>query len=164
MGAKIYATFPYDWNTARIFHEFLCGQWILRRCIPKKAIFHGDASFEQQAKDSLLYKESGKLEIKNGPVLDAHRQFEYRLVDDQIHILYADGPESGTVLHELSFYPVPASNVKLSARHVHICGHDKYDLTFLILDNNYFNSCYNIRGPEKNYRIITYYNRKIRVS
>lgn len=99
----------------------------------------------------LLYQENGLLTM-NGYQTEANRSYIYAYQDDRMMIFYNDPYRKDEVLHELAF--VIQEN-GCTARHSHVCGNDTYDLTFTVSPNNHIEMKYVVKGPHKDYRMVT---------
>jgi hypothetical protein len=146
-----------DYNLREIFNQLL-GTWVLSREITDKAgIGHlvGQCSFTSLSPTQILCNEQGILTY-NGHQTEASRQYVYELRDDKIVILYHDAYRKGDILHELQF---DKDQQSLVAKHCHVCGQDEYDLEFKILDPHKITMKYSVKGPHKDYSMVSYLNK-----
>jgi hypothetical protein len=138
---------------ARLVFNSLPGAWTLRRDIEDERAgsgsFVGSAQFTAQVDGSLLYEEHGELTLGawRGP---AWRRWIYDCEGDALVIRY---PEAHAELHRLVFEKGPDGS--LSARHTHICGHDRYNAIFRRFPDGALSLAYQVTGPAKSYRLQT---------
>jgi hypothetical protein len=146
-----------DWNrretvAQRVFRT-LAGQWRLDRTIPGVASLIGQAVFAPVggAASPLHYEECGDLRLNAGATYASTRRYLYCLMGERIVIEFADRPNRGAALHDLSFDPSATGAGVLVARHRHSCGPDNYDFEMTIRGNDRLETRYRIVGPRKNY-------------
>jgi hypothetical protein len=106
--------------------------------------FRGTARFEPAGPDELAYHESGELAFgeHRGP---ASRRLIYRRrPDGTADVFFADGRE---------FYRLDPRPGWWQARHP--CGRDEYVLAGRVLGERAFEEHWRVRGPDKDYEIMT---------
>jgi uncharacterized protein DUF6314 len=142
--------------------RILVGRWRLDRTIPGVASLVGQAVFAPtgNALSPLRYQERGDLRLNAGGTYAATRRYLYRLMGERIVIEFADRPNRGAALHDLSFNPSPNGAAVLVARHRHSCWPDNYDFEMTIRGNDRLETRYRIVGPRKNYEMHTIYDRE----
>ena len=142
---------------ARSIFEALPGPWTLSREIEDGRFgagsFTGTATFDAQPDGALLYREEGELTLGawRGP---AWRRWVYALEEDVLVVRY---PGTLAELHSFAF--IANSNGGASARHVHLCGADRYEARFEWRDDASFQLAYRVTGPAKDYRLNTFLTR-----
>lgn len=138
----------------------MAGLWLIRRVIRPHARFAGEASVEKLSADEYLWRETGQLALAAGGNIEAHRLFKYRLDRQQqsIAVYYADGPQSGDLLHV--FTSGPSANHVM--RHTHICGPDTYRAILRLENIDAFRLSYLVTGPSKRYSIASALKRVVR--
>lgn len=129
------------------------GCWTLERVIPGTGHFSGKANFIPDGQGRLFCKESGNLILENGNELLSGRNYIYGVEKDILRIFYNDPHRKNEIMHELHF-----DKEKIS-RHIHVCGDDRYDLTFILCHDNRIEMNYEVLGPRKNYRMETVLSR-----
>ena len=155
-----------DWNrretVAQSVFCILAGRWRLDRIIPGVASLAGQAVFAPTGNVSspLRYHECGDLRLNAGGTYAATRRYLYRLMGERIVIEFADRPNDGAVLHDLSFDPSATDAGVLVAKHRHSCWPDNYDFEMTIKGNDRFETRYRIAGPRKNYEMHSIYDRE----
>ena len=145
----------------RVF-RILVGRWRLDRTIPGVASLIGQAVLAPAGGvvSTLRYEERGDLRLNAGSQYAAERRYLYRLIGERLVIEFADRPNRGAVLHDLSFKPSPNGAGILVARHRHWCAPDSYDLEMTITGCDRFETRYRIAGPRKNYEMHSIYGRE----
>lgn len=119
--------------------------------IDGNGVLNGQCVFTVMEDGRLLCQENG-LFTMNGHQTEANRSYIYAYQDDHIIIFYNDPHRKGEVLHELAF---AMQGNECTARHCHVCGNDTYDLTFTISSNDHIEMKYIVKGPHKDYRMVT---------
>lgn len=138
---------------SRSIFQALPGAWTLRRAIEDTRFgagsFTGTADFSPQPDGALLYEELGELTLGawRGP---AWRRWIYALEGDALVVRY---PGTLAELHSFVFAAEP--NGAVSARHVHLCGEDRYDARFERGADGSLHLAYAVTGPAKDYRLTT---------
>ena len=130
----------------------LKGEWILHRQITPGGVMSGKAVFLPQDEHSYLYEEEGQLQLDNGVMTDFLRRYIYRLIDDDIHVYYADGLQNGQLFHKLDFQNETFATAE------HSCPPDFYVSEYLFADGC-FKVTHRVRGPKKDYVSLTDFTR-----
>lgn len=143
----------------RVF-GFLEGEWCVERRFEGSygGAFTGRANFSPEAggPSTCRYTEQGGLTDSEGKTFDARQSYRYRLVEGKLQVLKRDGAD-WTVMHELEF---SGDAGQASASHVHLCGQDRYAATYRIdFAGEAWELAYAVSGPEKDYRIRSFYER-----
>lgn len=129
---------------ADIFHA-LEGGWNIQREIKPGGRFKGKGVFTFSAANELSYHEQGQMMLESGEVLDAGRQFTYRLENERIAVYYADGPDAGALFHTLTF------ESERRARGENLCKEDFYAAEYVFELPEKFTLTYTVNGPKKDY-------------
>lgn len=141
-------------HAARRAFAGLAGDWHLTRTFePGIGTFTGTATFSPVADDVLHYREEGELQLTDGHRGQAWREYDYRLVGDEIHICFAGTASAGKLLHRLR----PGDGATTD---VHLCVADTYtghyDLSAL---PGRFVVEMDVHGPKKAYSSRTVFTR-----
>lgn len=141
-------------NAAATVFAMLPGYWRLCRWIPGHGSFSGHASVSAGPAGRLTYSESGTLQLLNGKLLQASREYIYALTEGGITVSRPGSAagELDTLLHELDFCRISDGYV---AEHVHECGEDRYEVTFTAQPPDWLRIEYRVRGPQKDYDMST---------
>lgn len=133
-----------------VFGDF-AGLWHLRRQISEfrggqSGRFEGTATFTPDAAGHTAYTEEGILRLGDGMPLRATRDYRWRFAAGRIAVDYADGRP----FH--SFDPAhPQAE--------HLCGPDLYHVTYDFARWPLWRALWVVRGPHKDYRMISDYSR-----
>ncbi len=133
---------------AKLFDR-LPGAWKLSREIPGKGRLEGKVSFTPSGQSSLEYREDGVLSISHGGKFNSSRSYVYKLNGGRIEIHYDDPHRKNEIMHELDF------DAEGKARHRHRCGEDFYEIVFAFESEDRIRIEYDVRGPQKNYRMVS---------
>ena len=137
------------------FFTRLPGEWAIARTISDRRFgpgrFEGVAIFAPRGDGALAYRESGELSFANWRGA-AYRSWLYVQSRAGLHIFYPDGQ---TLLHRFEFEADAAS-----ARHLHLCGQDRYQAELRLGEEDAFTLRYGVEGPAKNYFLSTSYRRR----
>lgn len=134
-------------SLTEVIFRGLEGQWEVERCIDNGARFKGEICFTKMDSNSLSCAERGTFSLGEGEDFLSHRNFIYRLADNKLKIIYDDPYRRGDIMHELDF-----STNDRTARHIHQCGDDFYDLSVAVQKETVTME-YIVTGPKKNYRM-----------
>lgn len=130
--------------------EFL-GVWQVSRRIadandPRPARFDGKAAFTPNG-SGLTYHESGLLTLGDGQGLRAERTYHWQAGFQGIAVFFADGR------------PFHAFAADGDATATHWCDPDTYVVRYDFRNWPDWESCWQVTGPRKNYRMTTLYRR-----
>lgn len=137
---------------------FLHGHWQLNRSINGHGMMKGMASFLPLHEDplTLLYREEGEHITHDGASFSFFREYVYCLNQVYLDVYFAHSQNRGRLLYSLVF----SGNFKdCLATGEHYCGKDIYAATYHFYDLNRFTLQYDIRGPKKNLKIQTFFQR-----
>ena len=131
---------------ARCLSDFE-GDWRIMRTITNAsgpdATFVGRANWTPKG-EGLLYVETGELHMSGQPAMHAERRYFW---DAQLGVWFDDGR---------FFHQVPASGGDTA----HWCDPDQYDVHYDFSGWPSFETRWKVRGPRKNYAMITQYSRQ----
>lgn len=130
----------------------LPGAWFFDRFKDSNKIAHGIASFTHKTKNSLYYKENGKLYTNTCSHLNFSREYIYCLTEGKVCIFFGEENKACDLFLSLNIINDRASGQ-------HICNSDTYSAVFKFQLPNRFSITYKIIGPTKNYSLTTIYNR-----
>jgi hypothetical protein len=147
MPKKGKAPFPVD-----DLAKFLCGEWRLaRRLVALDTLHSGTAEGRVNFRllgDGLEYRETAEVYFA-GHRGRATREYRYRLVEPGCaEVRFADG----RLFHGLDLR-------RGHWRAEHVCGEDVYRGSFRVLGPGLWVARWRIRGPRKNLRIMSVYER-----
>ncbi|RDW68554.1 hypothetical protein BP5796_09211 [Coleophoma crateriformis] len=137
-----------------------------------KASFHPRDPSDNEGKYDLeyLYNEAGEFKIQNGPTFPASRRYAYRYQTskDELSAWFIKPADNHTVdylFHELSFHAPPDSqpNQGWMAKGKHLCEQDWYNVVYEFQFKGValqaWTMEYDVKGPTKDYRIRSVYER-----
>jgi hypothetical protein len=131
--------------------DLLHGDWTVERRIEPGGHFKGAASFTPRSAGSLLYRESGRLVLDNGTVLDGENSYIYALRNGDIEISFTDGPSRGKQFIDISLPADHPVDFPIVSADRHLCRLDTYEATFRLENPDSFSMTYVVRGPKKGY-------------
>lgn len=149
------------YSNPRNFFRFLQSSWrIHRECYHlKQGVFagQGTASFKLIAPNELLYEENLQIEYHtHHPPSLAHKEYLYKLEEDEINIYFLDNGDSAFFLR-MNFleqqHPIIATGT-------HHCHPDIYSAKFIHHNSKEFGITYDISGPKKSHLISSKYLRE----
>jgi len=139
--------------------EVFSGSYKFRRyCSFESFNSEGMAYFKRFSPYQVYYCEEGEYKDKNAlQTFYQNRQFE--LYKEYFLIL----KEDGMVLHSFDFLGKNKADtdVPLKFTHRHFCGQDEYNCILSLNNMNHFSMNYLVKGPLKNYQMITNYEKLI---
>ena len=134
----------------------LQGDWALHRVIKPGGVMQGRAVFNKAGENTYDYQERGQLIVDgNTPALESTRQYTYRLIDGDIQVYYADGPDKGDLFHALSFSGEDKANAE------HLCVNDLYVSEYDFRLPHNFQITHRVTGPKKDYVSVTDFKRSL---
>jgi hypothetical protein len=125
--------------------RMLQGVWAFDRQVTPGGTMTGRAVFEQAGHSTYDYEEQGSLTLDTGTTHDVARRYSYRLIDNEIHVYYADGVDSGKLFHVLD-----AADERV-AQAEHLCGQDLYKSKYEFDLPYGFKIIHEVKGPKKDY-------------
>jgi len=140
----------------KIFFK-LPGMWQLTRKVDDLGVFGGQAHFSTPLSLTLRYREEGVLNQVSGPEMESFREFDFRLIRDTIAIDFVEEHRRGNRYVDLRF---DRHGSLLVAQGTHKCPPDTYEHRMTWHSNNSFNVVINARGPAKNFRLDSKYERQ----
>ena len=144
-------------NTNHQAFTWLAGHWSFRRDISNGLSATGQAQFLRRAPGVLDYGEQGAL--SNGAQFT--KRYRYSLGADGITVVHADPQNDGAAFQTLEFANVPNANGDaLSAQASNLCGDDWYDSIYRLGRDRIW-MAHTVKGPKKDYRIETAFQRLI---
>ena len=151
-------------NARKIF-EMMAGVWkINRRILNSQSKFtrgDGIATFKMKENDenAMLYREELTL-YAHFDKISASKEYIFRYKeDDTISVYFNEKPER--FFYTLNFPQLETgkSNINVAGGE-HLCGNDLYLAEYVFVDYNQFQLSYQVNGPQKNYRLVTLYDRE----
>lgn len=138
---------------------FLQGQWDLERSTNGHGNMKGIATFTPTYEDplALFYREEGEHILENGESLSFFKEYIYDFNNFYLDVCFAYNKKRGNLLHRLMF---SEGSKDCIAQGEHCCGQDIYLGIYQFLDTNRFTIHYTIKGPRKNIRIQTRFQRQ----
>lgn len=128
---------------ARTIFDMLAGTWSYKRVISNYGTIDGKSVFALTEPDVLAYTEKGLLHLTDGPVLEAHQEYVYRLEDgDRLAVYFRDG----RFFHEVSL-----ADDGRTGTGDHLCKLDFYQAAYRFEGPEAFTVTYNVKGPKKDY-------------
>ena len=135
--------------------DVLRGEWEIVRRIPGTARLRGAAVFSSIGENRLAYKETGRLVLNNGQTTNAEREYIFTSAPGGFDVFFNDRPER--LFHEAR---IKEHKHKLVATGEHLCINDKYRARYQWYSNNKFSVSYRVKGPKKDYCMVTMYKRR----
>lgn len=132
----------------------LLGIWSFEREISGYGGMSGVATFEPIDGDRSLYEESGELRLDDGQRLHAERRYVYEWLDKGFAVYFHD---TGELFHRVTFADCGEGEWRASANH--LCKADSYISEYLFGVDGTFEVRHEVRGPKKDYMILTVYRR-----
>lgn len=141
-------------NSETVKHKIfknLTGTWNVSREIENFGSAAGTATFVYKGENSIHYREDIKVEPFTTDSYEAFREYFYKYDkdDDKITMYFKDLQ----LFSELEI----SGEKKLSGEH--LCGLDNYNVLFNFLSQDKFTTSYHVKGPKKDYKIETTYDR-----
>ncbi len=127
--------------------HFFSGDWtFIKKISTPDLIIEGKAAFKIDDQGQKVFKEEGMS-------YECYQHYFYQIQENSFSILKFDH----SVLHE---FELKDHSFPMILQHTHLCGQDSYDCKFTIFDEKRFDIFYDIKGPKKNYTIITIYQKE----
>jgi hypothetical protein len=131
--------------------RMLQGAWAFDRQVTPGGAMIGRAVFNQAGVGVYDYDEAGKWALDDGTLGEFSRRYSYRLIDDQIHVYYADGVDNGKLFHVLDVTDERVAQAE------HLCGQDLYKSKYEFDLPNNFKITHAVKGPKKDYVSVTHF-------
>lgn len=121
----------------------------------------GSASWEVTEQVSVLqYQETGKLLIFETQHQQAFfRNYKYNITEEGLDIYFDDALTQNFNLYQQYIYQ--HENGKLVPKATHVCNKDLYEGDFTLTNEHHFIHASVIKGPHKDYTIITRYTKQL---
>ncbi|MFG5380310.1 DUF6314 family protein [Yoonia sp. R2-816] len=129
------------------------GEWRITREITDRLTgnagrLEGTATFTDDAPDTLLYEERGRLRLGDGPEMAATRRYRWHFADGRVDMTFDDG----SAFHSF----VPHSYVSGTD---HQCGDDAYAVRYDFIPWPRWRAVWVVTGPRKDYTSVTEFTR-----
>lgn len=143
------------WGDASDMMEKLTGAWSFSRVIESQATMQGVATFTPVDKGRLAYREQGNLELANGTIVQAEREYIFGGSDGGFQVFFKEDPPR--LFHEISLSA--SSGGELSGSAGHLCNRDDYQSAYIFMPDGTFVVRHVVSGPRKDYAMTTTYTR-----
>jgi len=143
------------WGDADALFDRLEGTWDLDRTIETQATMTGIATFKRQDGDTLAYREEGRVQLADGKVFEAHREYRFKRAPRGFTVFFAEVPPR--VFHHIE---LTRHDDALLGQATHHCTPDVYDSTYRFLGEGAFIIRHAVRGPRKDYVSSTIFKRR----
>ena len=135
------------------FLSYLTGTWHLERAVSDGKKLQGLAHIRPtNVRRIFRYREEGSF-VNSGTTQNAYRDYIYKVKGDRLNILFADPHRVDQLYVSLDFAG------SLIANDTHLCGADIYAVVFEIINGNEFHTETYVSGPQKDYRLMSQYQR-----
>lgn len=131
------ADFARDWRLDRVLTD---------RRGAMSGTMTGTARLTPEGQAALAYRETGKLTLQTGAVLQAERAYRWAWDGEMVAVTFADGAP----FH--SFRPAGQDTGT-----PHLCGADLYTVRYDFTAWPRWQAVWEVRGPAKNYRSVSDY-------
>ena len=132
------ADFEGSWQISRQITDFR---------IVESGTLEGEVTFTPHAQ-GLLYTERGTLRFAGGAPMAAERSYIWSFTDTDVFVAYADGAP---------FHSFPMTGGPEATPH--LCGEDMYRGTYSFVRFPDWKVTWSVKGPRKDYRSVTTYQR-----
>ena len=146
-------------NLSEKYFFLLKGKWNLNRSINDHGHMKGIATFSPFCMNplALFYREEGEHILQNGVAFSFFKEYIYCLNQKYIDVYFSYNTKRSALFHKLLFEEAFESCL---ATGEHGCGKDTYKAIYQFFGLNTFTLQYDIRGPKKNLRIHTLFQRQ----
>lgn len=147
-------------HNAQTLLEYFNGSWSLQRDIvsdKEHSTAIGWAAFSFLSKNLLQCHERGKRTLPDGKLMDFFQYFDYQLLGDQIKVSWSEATHRAN--QEYQIYNFDEQTRELRSVATHLCGKDRYDSCYKLMDNDCFLLTTTITGPDKAMIIKTEFTR-----
>jgi hypothetical protein len=133
--------------------DHIAGTWHLERTISTGSRFQGLAHIRPtDMRNTYSYHEEGSF-VHEQTAHEVYRDYIYKVKDEKLEIIFADPHRAGEHYVTLDFRQGP------TADDTYLCGDDIYAHIFEIISAHEFHTETVVSGPEKDYRLQSYYRR-----
>ncbi len=137
-----------------LVRDDFAGPWTLHRSIDdrhsaQQGDFRGTATFQKTQSNQLTYLETGHIQFGNGPVLSAHRSYQWLFCAEKVEVLFEDGAQ---------FHSFVAAGCVAGTDHP--CGEDYYTVFYDFSDWPKWTATWIVNGPRKDYTSVSQYSRE----
>ena len=147
--------------------EYFKGSWIFEREIlwsdSQKVYGRADGNAIWNASEqpaTLQYQETGKLNIIETQHQQAFfRNYKYHITAEGLSIYFDDALTQNFNLYQQYIYR--KEDNKLIPKEIHVCNKDLYEGDFTLTNGHHFIHTSVIKGPHKDYTIITRYTKQL---
>jgi len=143
------------WGGADALFDRLEGAWDLDRTIDTQATMTGIATFKRQDAHTLAYREEGRVQLADGNVLDAHREYLFERAPHGFTVLFVEVPPR--VFHQIE---LTRDDDSFIGQATHLCTPDVYDSSYCFQADGTFIIRHTVRGPRKDYVSTTAFKRR----
>ena len=133
----------------------LLGSWAIERRVDDGATLAGVARFTRSGDDEAIYHETGTLRLSTGQEVAAERAYVYRQCSDGLAVFFDEHPQS--LFHKVAL--VRDAGGCLHGDAEHICAADLYLTRYQFDSPTRFRVRHRVRGPRKDYTIVTVYRK-----
>ena len=144
-----------SWGNPGELLSRLCGRWSFERSIYGHGSMTGTATFTPIDNKYVAYREEGTLRLTNGAEVEAEQEYIYGQRQDGFDVFFKEN--SPRLFQGISL--APSSGAELHGGADHLCGEDCYRSTYEFLANGQFVIRHVVRGPCKDYAMVTTYFR-----
>ena len=128
------------------------GTWKIKRQLSDKGTAAGTATFAKESDDQLLYSEKVDVNFRDAADL-LHTHQEYKFTYDPGTNLITKYTRSNDKMYDLQFHDKQATGTYLCIKDTY---HAKYEFT----SDTKFTLTYIVNGPEKDYSIVTVFEKE----
>jgi hypothetical protein len=135
--------------------QSLIGSWAIERRVDDMATLTGSVNFERSAENEAVYHETGTLRLSTGYEAAAERKYIYRQCGDGLAVFFDERPPR--LFHMVKL--IRDGDGYLTGEAEHICADDVYLTDYKFDSDTQFRVRHRVRGPRKDYTIITLYRK-----
>jgi hypothetical protein len=135
--------------------ESLIGSWAIERRVDDMATLTGSVNFEPSAENEAVYHETGTLRLSTGYEAAAERKYIYRQCEDGLAVFFDERPPR--LFHMVRL--ARDGDGCLTGEAEYICADDIYLTDYKFDSDTQFRVRHRVRGPRKDYTIITLYRK-----
>jgi hypothetical protein len=143
-----------SWGRPDEVFRRLVGTWKIERSIEGHGTLAGEAVFAPTDDGMLAYRERGELRLDSGAVLTAEREYLFARRPGGLSVFFAEKPPR--LFHEVI---LTGGEEYLQATADHLCNADHYRSDYAFKADGSFVIRHVVRGPKKDYAIVTVYTR-----
>ena len=139
---------------------WMLGSWTFSREISGYASVRGEASVTPEGEDAARYEETAWVSLVRGGTLKARQCYLYRRLALPVHGFEVRFCETEELFERLEFREEAGGVLRARARF--LCGDDVYESEYAVDAEGRLLVEHAVRGPRKDYRVRTTYERKLR--